>query len=363
MRRWARRVALGLVVVLLVIAAPIVWVEGRCARSPDPAYRKPPPLVTDPGYARRESDSYLTYPEWHIVYAHQDLAAVLERGDPSDFAYGEQIAGFWRSLCVLTREATAREAVAMDTRVMLSTIGWSFTAELALKGAYEHTFGRLFEWLRGPGRTAEDAFVARDMAAYAGFLHQTPWYEYPFGARLAQFWRETPWRGPHLARKLERRASVSVEYAIKVAYAAIIGQASQATLGAAASEIHTVVVGPEPGRLSNERGVTVVRDLGGGRTLIRTRRYQAYTDLLIRLAERGYDLAEIAGNQRILVTVITGRNSAPRSIDGARELFRMRVQSRPGHQRLGLDVRIPDPARVIRDVQRANGALEHIYDY
>ena len=53
----------------------------------------PPPSWTTADYARRESDSYLSFPEWHIVYAYEDLAGVLRQGNESDFAYGRQIVG------------------------------------------------------------------------------------------------------------------------------------------------------------------------------------------------------------------------------------------------------------------------------
>jgi hypothetical protein len=198
MRRWARRAAAGLVVLAAVLSAPILCIEGVCRSPREPAARAPTPLVSEPGYARRESDSHLSFPEWYIVYAYEDLARVLRRGDASEFAYGRQIAGFWRSLCGVHRVVTARGGAGTDTKIMLYTIGWSFSAELALKGAYEHTVGRAFEWLRGRGRTAEDEFAARDMQAYATFLRQAPWYAYPFASRLAAFWRETPLRGAHL---------------------------------------------------------------------------------------------------------------------------------------------------------------------
>lgn len=123
MLRWAKRVVAGLLLLALIVAAPIVWVEGRCAVSRDPGAAGRPPLVDARGYVRRESDSYLSFPEWHIVYAYEDVAGVLSSGDPGDVFYGRQIAGFWRSLCRLTRLVTAREAVGTDTKVMLYTIG------------------------------------------------------------------------------------------------------------------------------------------------------------------------------------------------------------------------------------------------
>ena len=362
MRRWAKRIAGALAVLLLILAAPILWIEVACTSAREPGTLTRAPLVSEPGYARRESDSYLSFPEWHIVYAYEDLAGVLRRGDESDFAYGRQIVAFWTNLCGLTRVVTARGPVGTDTKIMLYTIGWSFTAELAIKGAYETTVGRAFERLRGNARTAEDEFAARDMQAYAEFLRQTPWYEYPFGWRLLAFWRSTSLRGDGLARKIERRVVFTMEYGTKAVYGALIGYASGATLGAADQEIQTVIVGLEPGDAAREPRIRIVRDLGGGRTLIRTPRYQAYTDLLVRLARRGRDIAEIAGNHRILVTVLAPLAPMP-SVPGATELFEAPIQSRPDRRRLGLDVSVEQLAAAIRALEAAGASIEHVYDY
>src|SRR5262245_16599704 len=115
MRRWARALGIAAAVGIAILAAPVVWIEVGCRQAPEPGFRHPAPLVDDPGYRRRESDSYLSYPEWHIVYAYEDLAGVLRQGDESDFAYGRQIAGFWGSFCALHRVVTARGGTGLDT--------------------------------------------------------------------------------------------------------------------------------------------------------------------------------------------------------------------------------------------------------
>jgi hypothetical protein len=347
--------------VVVVLSAPVLWVEGLCTA---PAIRDPvrARLVDEPGYTRRESDSYLSFSEWHIVYAYEDLAGVLRTGDESDFAYGRQIAGFWRSLCRLNAVVSAREGAGVDTKIMLYTIGWSFTAELALKGAYETTMGRLFEWIRGVVKTEEDVFAARDIAAYAGFLRQTPWYEYPFRSRLAAFWREAPLWGPRWPRKLERRAAFTVEYGVKAIYGAVIGYASATALGASDLEIKTVVIGLEPADLVRHPRLRIVRDLGASRTLIVTPRYQAYTDLLIDLARQGRDVAEIAGNHRILVTVLVPPGPVP-ALPGTLPLFEVPLQSRGHRRRVGLDVAVEHLAATVRALERAGATVEHVYDY
>ena len=362
MRRWAPPLVVVLLALGAVVAAPILWIEGLCAVSRDPVVRAPTALVNDRGYSRPETDSYLSFPEWHIVYAYEDLAGVLRRGDESDFAYGRQILAFWRSLCGLTRVVTSRSEVGLDKKVALYTIGWNFTADLAFKGAYEKTIGRAFEWLRGADKTAEDQFAAREMQAYAAFLRQTPWYDYPFGARLAAFWRETPLGGAALPRKLERRVVFTLEYGAKAVYGALVGFASDPALGAAGLEIHTIVVGLEAGDAARDRRITIVRDLGGGRTLIRTPRHPAYTDLMTDLARRGRDVAEIAGNHRILVTVLAPRGPLP-ALPGATALFEVAIQSIPERRRVGLDVSVDRLAATIRALDRGGASVEHLYDY
>ena len=91
MRRWAKRIAGALAAFVVILAAPVLWIEVACTTAREPGTVTRAPLVEDRGYARRESDSYLSFPEWHIVYAYEDLAGVLRHGDPSGFAYGRQI--------------------------------------------------------------------------------------------------------------------------------------------------------------------------------------------------------------------------------------------------------------------------------
>ncbi|MGH7315024.1 MAG: hypothetical protein ACREJS_02065, partial [Candidatus Rokuibacteriota bacterium] len=277
MRGWAKRLAGAILVVAVVLAGPVLWIEGACTTRREAGTLTRAPMADEPGYARPPANSHLSFPGWHVVYAYEDLAGVLRRGDESDFAYGRQIATFWKSFCGLTRVVTARGRVGMDTKVRLYAIGWRFSAELAIKGAYEKTVGRAFEWLRGPGKTAEDEFAARDVQAYAAFLGESPWHEYPFGWRLMTFWRSTPLRGEDLPRKLERRAVFTIEYGAKALSGALGGYASATAPGAADPEIETVVVGLDPRDAGRDPRITIVRELGRGRTLIRTPGGQAYT--------------------------------------------------------------------------------------
>ena len=96
-RRW--KVLLGLLgTVVVAAAAPVIWIETACTA--------PVPGIAPQGYraqlgggdARPEAQTWLTYPEWHIVYSAESLARHLEAGKrPSAYPYLKDIGAFWGS--------------------------------------------------------------------------------------------------------------------------------------------------------------------------------------------------------------------------------------------------------------------------
>ena len=57
---------------------------------------------------------------------------------------------------------------------MIYVIGISYSAEYAIKGLYENTIGRAFEWIRGEKRTPQDEFGRTVLQDYAAFLYPSP---------------------------------------------------------------------------------------------------------------------------------------------------------------------------------------------
>jgi hypothetical protein len=123
-----------------------------------------------------------------------------------------------------------------------------------------------------------------------------------------------------------------------------------------------VVTGLDAADVARDSRIKVVRSLGSGRALILTPRYQAYTDLVVDLARRGRNIDEIAGNRRILTTVLTPGGRPP-AVPGMEALFALPIQSRPGWQRVGLDGVVAGLAPAIRALEAAGAVVEHVYDY
>jgi len=339
---------------------PVAIVETQCTASPQAQTTDKGFVVKIPGYQRAEGDSYLTFPEWYIVYAYDDLAGVTRQSSESSFDYLQSIRGFWTSLCGSTATAGAIGPVTLDQRVTNYIIGVSFTAEMALKGLYERTIGALTVLARGVERTPEDEFAQRLLDDYAAFLRQTPWYRYPFGPELIRFWKETPVNGGNPVRKVERRIALTLEYAGKAVYTQAIGWL--AGYSPADLTIMSVVDGLDDTDLAADKRIRKVAALDGGFVLIETPRYQEFTEVVRGLGARGRNTSEIAGNRRILVTVLT-TSQASAGATGSSEIFSIPVQSRPGWRRIGLDVEVAQLTQMIAAVEREAAVFEHAYDY
>lgn len=358
MRKLLRVVGAIALAILILCAIPVAGVELTC-RAPASEAAAFTPLV-DPLDRRSEGDSFLSYPEWYIVHAYADLAGVTRQGSESDFDYVAAVRGFWTSLCGATRQASMIGSATLDQRVTDYIIGLSFTAEMAIKGAWEWTIGAATAWLRGSQRTAEDDYALAVADRYAAFLQQTPWYRFPFATTLRDFWTNVPVDGSHRPRKIERRIALTLEWGGKALYA----QAMAALAGASPADlrIRSVVRGLTRDDLAAMPQIVPIRTLDDDLTLVETPRYEAFTDILRALAARERNVVEIAGNRRILTTVIA-RHDGTLDTGGATILFSLPIQSRPDWRRVGLASDVGQLTAQIGLMDRQGASFEHAYDY
>ncbi|HEU4704101.1 MAG TPA: hypothetical protein VFS45_00095 [Sphingomicrobium sp.] len=357
MKRRYRAALLAGGLLLAAVVAPVAYVEGRCGRTGDVRPKAEARPLLAAAERRPEARTWLTYPEWHIVYSAGSFGSHLAAGKPpSDYPYGGDIAAFWRGACAVNR-VTAGLPGASDAKVMIYTIGISFSAELAIKAAWERTIGRFAQWAGGHD-SADDRFAARVQQRYAAFMHETPWYQFPFGDALAGLWRTNEPRRP--LRHWERRIALSLEYGVKAGYARLIGWASGATLGRDEPTLR-LVARASPGRLAAvDPRLRPVRTAPGGLTIVEAPRYAQFTDILRKLSAAGIELVEIAGNDEIFLTaLVKGEASAP----AAPTLFAMELGDRPGWRRVGLTTKVPALLPAMRSIERSGGRIEHVYDY
>ncbi|MBU6456494.1 MAG: hypothetical protein KGQ48_03015 [Bradyrhizobium sp.] len=364
--KWLRRITAVIGLALIIFVAACAWqilnVQYRCTPEGPAAYPSTGFGITDPGYARAEGDSFLTYPEWYIVYAYSDLAGVTRTASESSFDYFGSISGFWSSLCGARRSTSSARPPTQDQMITDYIIGSSFTAEMAVQGLYERTIGALTVAVRGATRTREDDFNLALLDDYAKFLEQTPWYRYPFAHKLSALWRDVPFELS--LRSVERRLSLSLQYGIKSIYAK--GIEVLAGLSPADLEIGSVVLAPSAQALPEDARIRSVREIraadGREGVLMITPRYREFTSIIREVGAKGLSFAEIAGNTRILTTILVPPGNLP-STSGAKPIFETDVQSMPGWRRVGYDTQVSAVAALPAAVEAHGAKFEHAYDY
>jgi hypothetical protein len=351
-RRW--RLLLGAGALLLVaVGAPIGAIELGCRAETDAAAEGA--SLLPPSQRRAEVRTWLTYPEWHIVYSAQSLGRYLAAGGrPSGYDYGADVAGFWGSFCAINRVAAGRPGTG-EAKLMIYTIGISFTAEMAVKAAWETIVGRVTEWLGG-WHTPEDRYAAAVQQRYAAFMHEVPWYRFAFGDALAGVWRTHG--GWSVLRRPERRVALSAEYGVKALYARALGTATGASMAPDARMLQMVVQAPPARIRAIDPRLAVVKPLPRGRTLVEAPRYAQFTDLAGKLAAARVSIDEIAGNRTIFVTIL-----APARMRPADAMLAMPLGDRPGWWRYGVTVPVSDLTRWLGAARGRGATIEHVYDY
>lgn len=348
-RRWRLLIAVGAIATALVLV-PIGGIELGCPAAPA---ANPTTSSSNPTADRRpEARTWLTYPEWHIVYSAESLGRYLAKGgSPSAYDYGADVASFWRSYCAINRVAGARVGAA-EAKQMIYVIGISFTLEMAIKAGWEAIVGRLSEALGG-WHSPEDRYAASVQERYGAFMHDVPWYGFDFAGALAGLWRT---RGAlSIVRRPERRVALSTEYGVKAVYAKGIGaiagmqpDATTLTMIVRASPQAVAAIDPRLHPLAT----------GNGRTLVRAPRYAQFTDLLGKLADRSIAVESIAGNRTIFMTVLAPTRSPP-----AAALLAMPLADRPGWSRYGVTLPVGGVTDRITTARATGAEIEHVYDY
>jgi FAD/FMN-containing dehydrogenase len=322
-------------------------------------------LDTTKDYLRDEGQTFLTHPEWYIVYSSDEYAAWMKTRLPTEFPYLASIGQFW----VNYHEARALTSHAYPFNggyhAMLAVIGTSYSAELALKGIYENTIGRFSGWTAGHELSAEDHYAYQVADDYGRFIHVYPWYKYPFAAKLRGVWADLPAWGPHPVRKWERKLFLSLEYGIKAVYASLIGFGTAAAYGTEDDRMQLVATGWSDSLSAAYPSVQLRARLDSQHVLLAAPRYDLFRDLLLSLASTGAPvrLTEIAGNDDILLTGIAPTKwSSP--TPAAQVVYSLPLPGDDTHHRVAMRVRVPDLLAALAALKAERGlTVDHIYDY
>jgi hypothetical protein len=193
---------------------------------------------------------------------------------------------------------------------------------------------------------------------------------------VKDLWSNTEPGNPSLVRRTERHVALTLEYGVKAIYAKAMGLLA----GAAPAKltIESIINGLGRQQLETDKVVTVRRSIPEG-MVVETPRYRAFTEFLQRLAAADGNVLEIAGNDRIFVTVVgeakqrdpaglifrspAGSASGIDRLARASIMFAVPVQAVPGQERLGIELEVRDLTAFMRAAPSLGLTLEHAYDY
>ncbi|PYQ26896.1 MAG: hypothetical protein DMF56_22210 [Acidobacteria bacterium] len=284
---------------------------------------------------RPPDQTFLTYPEWFLVFSPAEYAKFTRDHNPSDFPFIGHTRQFWQGYHAVWTATRGKYPFNGGYHVMIMVIGGSTTVEYLMRSLYETVIGRLAESTRRHGFTQEEKLAANVAQEYVDFIRVDPWYEFDFVTPLKRLWTKTDWFGPDLIRKWERKYFLTTEYGVKAIYGWMIKKATKA---AYETPILTTVV-------IDDRG-----------NVCALPRYEAFMASATALAKQGVGFREIAGNRgNILVTVIV-----PMGTNADHVLLRQPILTEAGRERLLIVVPVVQLSQTLR---RYEGSVEHVFDY
>ena len=311
---------------------------------------------------RPEEDTYFTYPEWYIVYSYQERADFLYSNLPSGFPYFASIAQYWHGYCFVCGFTHARHQFNAGDHLMLFVIGSSFSVEYAIRGAYEETVGRLSEWSSSRQAVEEDAYAYRVAREYADFVHIRPFYEFSFARCLKGLWKETSLRGPHSARKWERKAILSLDYGLEAVYAWVLEKGTHAVYGVEPSDTYAWIENAPATIFKDNPRIRMVKEVGARSYIVVIPRYQEFTELGVTMARQGVHFIEISGNDEILVTAVAPQAWKYDLTEGE-VLFATDILTQPNLKRIAVECPVRSLHVVLNDLGNRGIKIEHVYDY
>jgi hypothetical protein len=318
--------------------------------------------VAPPEHVRGVEQTFLTYPEWFLVFSPAEYALHVRAHTPDSFPFLGHIGQFWQGYGAVTRESQAMgQDLNPGYHLMVMVIGVSTSVEYLLRSGYENLVGRLSA-ATASAPSAEDALGARVAQDYVDFIRVLPWYEYDFGKQMKALWTEVPWTGPGMLRKWERRFALSTEYGIKGVYAHLI-KAGTRSIYDTPLLVTAVVTQPAPKADTRLPELKVLRAMPDGAALATVPRYDAFTAYAQALAAQGVEFREIAGNDSIiLVSLVGAQDWEPRTgID--KRLLEQPILTQPGRKRVIATAQVGQLGAALREWAQAGVQVEHLFDY
>ena len=313
-------------------------------------------------YYRGEEQTFLTIPEWYLVFNPVEYADFLEAGNnPSDFPFLDSINEYWKLYDRVVALSKDNYPENSEYMTVLRVIGISTTIEYMWKAFYENTIGRLTRWAAGGVDTQEDKLIAQAHRAYSNLIFDKAWYEFDFAHWIKRMWNETSFSGDGVLRKIERKLFFTLEYGFKTVYAKLIKFGAQSTYEQGDGLIYMTAQQANSNNpyLTESTKVIAKHD---DKYLLSVPRWGEFSKSIPKLAEYGYDFENISGNQLITATLVLNSSQKFKS-NYAKKLFSSKLVSNPNKKRVAVLTEVQDLKEFLLEMIEQGQVVEHIYDY
>ncbi len=313
-------------------------------------------------YYRSEEQTFLTIPEWYLVFNPVEYADFLEQNkNPSDFPFMASINEYWTLYDRVVALSKDNYPENSEYMTVLRVIGISTTVEYMWKAFYENTIGRLSYWAAGNQYTAEDKLIAQAHRAYSKLIFDKAWYEFDFSHWISRIWNDTSFNGEGFVRKLERKLFFTLEFGFKTAYAKLIKLGAQTAFEQGDGLIYmTAKHADTQNTYLTESAEIIAKD--ENEYLLSVPRWGEFSKTIPLLAEYGYDFDNISGNQLITATIVQNTKQKFKS-NYAKKLFSSKLVSNNSKKRIAVVTQVQDLKEFLLEMAQRGQAVEHIYDY
>ncbi|WDF76837.1 hypothetical protein PQ469_23420 [Mucilaginibacter sp. KACC 22773] len=317
----------------------------------------PQPLIPQKD-VRPSDQTFLTFPEWFLVFSPAEQADYFKTNTSTTFPYMKHIDQMWGGYGIVYNQIKGNYPFNTGYHVMIMVIAGSTTVEYGIKSFYETIAGRITNTKQGEAMTGEDKFNAAYELNYVKFIEDLPWYEYDFNHQLKMLWGSTPLSGQHMFRKLERRYYLTTELLVKSGYGYLIKLATKSAYDVAALNT-TVVVDKKP--VTPDARNT--KELSGDLWQTDLPRYARFNYAVQQLAASNINLTEIAGNKgSIMLTLLTPQSLKENPRD-FKILFTQPIFTKPGLNRIAVVTTVNGLSKLVKILGENHVTIEHIYDY
>jgi hypothetical protein len=306
---------------------------------------------------RPADQTFLTFPEWYLVFSPAEQAAYFKMHTATTFPYLSHTAQIWQSYRIVYDQIKHVFPYNQGYHFMIWVIGTSASIEYTIKASYEIVAGRISDTHEVV--SSEDRFNAEFTQQYVDFIKDNPWYEFDFRTQLVRLWKSTSFTGDHLIRKLERRYILTSELLVKIAYGKLIKMGTGTVYDAA---IPTTAVLLDSVSSANA-DLSLAKKSSENAALIYLPRYDKFAPAICALAKKGFSFREIAGNNSAILLTVIVPASVNVAEEGAQIVFTQPVASDPDKKRVAIATPVPNLAKLLTHLNDRQIGIEHVFDY